>query len=259
MVDGLRIRTSTCGQGPPILLVMGLGGNLEMWQPLEQQLAAQGRRTIAFDAPGTGESEPWRLPKRLPAVAGLATRLLDQLGEDRVDVLGVSLGGALAQQIAHQSRHRVRKLVLAATMPGLGGVPGDPRVLLELATPRRYRDPEHFRRVAGKIFGGRARHDPDYPAGGSTARFTRPPSWAGYAGQLYSIYGWTSVPWLHGLRQPTLIMNGDDDPIVPVVNGRILAKLIPNSRLEIIRRGGHLFLLEEPEYSARLISQFLRE
>ena len=72
-------------------------------------------------------------------------------------MLGVSLGGAIAQQLARQAPHRVRKLVLAATMPGVGGVPGSPTVLMRMSTPRRYRDPEYFRSVAGSLYGGRSR------------------------------------------------------------------------------------------------------
>jgi poly(3-hydroxyoctanoate) depolymerase len=81
------------------------------------------------------------------------------VGLDQVDVLGVSLGGAIAQQPAHQAPHRVRRLILAATMPGLGGVPGSPRALLAMATPRRYRDPDYFLRVAGRLYGGRTREE----------------------------------------------------------------------------------------------------
>lgn len=260
-VDGLRIRISECGgvaaSGPPLLLVMGLGGNLDMWCPLQERLAERGVRTIAFDAPGSGESERWRLPQRLPAVAQLTVHLLDELGEDVVDVLGVSLGGAIAQQLGHSSPDRVRRLVLAATACGVGGIPGDPRALLVLATPRRYRDPDYFRRVAGRVFGGRARQDPHYPPGGTTARFARPPSWAGYLGQLYSISGWSSLPWLRTLRQPTLVLTGDDDPIVPVVNARLLARLVPDASLRVIRGGGHLFLLEEADLSAALVADFV--
>jgi pimeloyl-ACP methyl ester carboxylesterase len=84
-----------------------------------------------------------------------------------------------------------------------------------------------------------------------------PPSLVGYAGQVYAITGWSSFPWLHRLRQPTLVLAGDDDPIVPLVNGRILARRIPGARLEVVRGGGHLFLLEEAEAMAELVAEFL--
>jgi poly(3-hydroxyoctanoate) depolymerase len=85
------------------------------------------------------------------------------------------------------------------------------------------------------------------------------PSMRGYAAQLYSIAGWTSVPWLRCLRQRTLVLAGDEDPIVPVVNGRILAHLIPDARLHVVRGGGHLFVLEDPAAVAARVSEFLPE
>jgi len=255
-VDGLDIRVSTRGEGPALLLVMGLGGHLGMWGPLERELVALGMRTIAFDAPGTGGSSGWRVPRRMPNIARVVEHLLTALGEQQVDVLGVSLGGAIAQQLAHQAPDRVRTLVLAATMPGIGGVPGSPAVLLQMSTPRRYHDPEYFAAIAGTLYGGRSRLGG--PPTAHFSRFASPPTWNGYLQQLYAIQGWSSMPWLHRLRQPTLVMAGDDDPIVPLVNGRILAWRIPMARLHVVRGGGHLFLLEEPVESARAVAAFLQ-
>lgn len=253
-VDGLDIKVSVRGHGRPLLLIMGLGGHMAMWEPLERELVPAGYRTITFDAPGTGESTGWKRPRRMPAIARVVEHLLTALGEGQVDVLGVSLGGAIAQQLARQAPHRVRKLVLAATMPGVGGVPGSPSVLMKMSTPRRYRDPEYFREVAGSLYGGRSR---DSSEAGVASRFKAPPTWAGYAHQLYAIQGWSSMPWLHRIRHRTLVMTGDDDPIIPVVNGRILAWRIPRAHLHVVRGGGHLFLLEEPAASAAVVTQFL--
>src|SRR6266536_3119645 len=93
-----------------------------------------------------------------------------------VDVVGVSLGGVVAQQLARQAGRRVRRLVLAATGPGLGGVPGSPRVLWALATPRRYYQPDYYRRIAAHVYGGEARRDPDAMLHGSIASFVQRPS-----------------------------------------------------------------------------------
>jgi poly(3-hydroxyalkanoate) depolymerase len=197
----------------------------------------------------------------MPGLARTVERVLDALGYDRVDVLGVSFGGVLAQQFAHQAPDHVRRLVLAATGAGaalLGGVPGSPRALLGLASPRRYRSPEYYRKVAGALYGGAARQDPDSLLHGSMARFGEVPSLRGYLGQLYAISFWTGLPWLRRLRQPTLVLTGDDDPIIPVVNGRILSRLIPDARLEIVHGGGHLFLLERPAEMAAVIAGFLQ-
>jgi pimeloyl-ACP methyl ester carboxylesterase len=86
----------------------------------------------------------------------------------------------------------------------------------------------------------------------------RPSTW-GYLGQLFAIGGWTSLPWLHRLRQPTLVLAGDDDPIVPLLNGRILARRIPDARLHVVDGGGHLFLLEQPARIAAAVAGFLAE
>jgi poly(3-hydroxyoctanoate) depolymerase len=255
--DGLRLRVAVRGRGAPLLLLMGIGGNLDMWTPLAAALPSRTIQTIAVDAPGTGGSTGYRLPRRMPGLARTMARLLDALGYEQVDVLGVSFGGVLAQQLAHQCPARVRRLVLAATGPGLGGVPGSPRVLLRMATPRRYRQPDYFRRIAGDLYGGAARYDPDATLHGSLARFAHPPSATGYLAQLYAIAGWTSLPWLHRLPQPTLVLHGDDDPIVPLVNGRLLARLIPTATLRVVPGGGHLFLLERPAELAAVLSTFL--
>ena len=255
--DRVRLRASVRGSGPPLLLITGIGANLDLGAPFERELAARGVQAISFDAPGIGQSTSYAWPRRMPGIARTVQRLLDALGYGRVDVLGVSLGGVIAQQLAHQAPDRVRRLVLAATGPGLGGVPGSPRVLLSLATPRRYYQPGYYRRIAGRVYGGAARRDPDALLHGSLARFIELPTLRGYLGQIYAISGWTSMPWLRTLRQQTLVLAGDDDPIVPLVNGRILARCIPDARLHIVRHGGHLFLLESPAEIAALVAGFL--
>jgi poly(3-hydroxyoctanoate) depolymerase len=261
-VDGVRLRTSTLGTGPPLLIITGLGASLELAEPFEREIVARGRQAIGFDAPGVGESTRYRWPKRMPGVARTVERMLDELGHQQVDVIGVSLGGVIAQQLAHQAPDRVRRLVLAATGPGvvgLGGIPGSPRAMLALATRRRYTSPDYYRRVAGDLYGGLARTDPDALLHGSVARFSEAPSLGGYLGQLYAISFWTGIGWLRTLQQPTLVLNGDDDPIIPVLNGRILAHCIPNAELHVVRGGGHLFLLEKPAETADLVATFLRQ
>jgi poly(3-hydroxyalkanoate) depolymerase len=259
-VNGVRLRVAVSGissAGPPLLIITGLGASLELAEPFERELNRSGVQTISYDAPGVGQSTPYGWPRRMRGVARTAEHLLDALGHDTVDVFGVSLGGVVAQQLAHQAPRRVRRLVLAATGPGLGGVPGSPRVLWALATPRRYYQPDYYRRIAGYLYGGAARRDPDALLHGSLARFIGRPSVRGYAGQLYSIAGWTSAPWLWRLRQPTLVLAGDDDPIVPVVNGRLLAWLMPNATLHVVPGGGHLFVLEQPAAIAAQVAEFL--
>ena len=216
--------------------------------------ALQGPEAIVFDVPGVGGSPAPRLPYRPWTLARLTAQLLDQLGYEQVDVLGVSWGGALAQQFAFQHAARCRRLVLAATSPGHLMVPGRLSVLLKMATPRRYKDPGYMRRIAGDIYVGAMRRSPELVR--QHLRHVRWSSDYGYYLQLAAGFGWTSLPWLRFLAQPTLVLAGTDDPIVPLVNGRILASLIPDARLVTID-DGHLFLVTSAEESAEVVREFL--
>jgi poly(3-hydroxyalkanoate) depolymerase len=236
----------------PLLLFNGIGANIELMTPFLDALP--GPQAIVFDVPGVGGSPAPRLPYRPSTLARLSARLLDQLGHDEVDVLGVSWGGALAQQFAFQKAKRCRRLVLAATSPGHLMVPGKLNVLFKMATPRRYRDPGYMREIAGQIYGGRLRDQPELLR--DHLRHVHWSSDYGYYLQLAAGLGWSSLPWLPFLRQRTLVMSGTDDPIVPVINGRILAKLIPDSQFVTID-DGHLFLLSSAQRSADVITEFL--
>jgi poly(3-hydroxyoctanoate) depolymerase len=255
-IEGLRIRVSERGRGGrPLLLVPGIGTSLEVWEPLLDALG--DARTLAFDPPGAGMSSVSRLPLRLPRLARLATGLLDALGHEQVDLLGVSWGGALAQQIAHQAGGRVRRLVLAATSCGLGSIPGHPVALAAIANPLRFHSRSFFELVAPYLYGGASRRSPLQRSDEADLWQMRPPSFRGYAYQLAAIAGWTSLTWLHRLPQPALVMAGDEDPLVPLANARILAARIPGARLHVVRGGGHLFLLNHAAESASAILGFL--
>jgi poly(3-hydroxyalkanoate) depolymerase len=238
----------------PLLLFNGIGASIEMLMPLAELL--DGIETIAFDVPGVGESPPRRLPYRLWMLARLSGRLLDKLGVDRVDVMGVSWGGTLAQQFALQYPQRCRRLVLAATAQGALMLPGRPSVLRHFITPRRHNDPMLRRRIGGSIYGGRVRTDPTLMQ--SIEQFVKPASRYAYLLQQLAVAGWTSVPWLPLLRQPTLILAGNDDPVIPLVNARLMAALIRDSRLHVFD-DGHLFILSQPDETARVLRQFLDE
>ena len=228
------------GTRTPLLLMNGIGVGLELLRPLVDALDP-AIEVIRFDAPGVGGSPTPPLPYRFPALAYLVERLLDQLGYERVDALGVSWGGALAQQFARQYPQRCRRLVLAATSTGAIMVPGRPSALSKMITPRRYLSPTFMQKAAGAIYGGEARRNPQLMSA-HTSRIIAP-QFMGYLYQLFAGMGWTSIHWLHRIRQPTLVMAGSDDPLVPPVNARIISLLIPNNRLFIVPGGGHLFML----------------
>lgn len=241
------------GQAPatPLLFFNGIGANIEVMSPLADWFP--DRDLITFDMPGIGGSPNPVAPYRPWTMAWTASRLLRQLGYDKVDVMGVSWGGGLAQQFAFQCPKQTGRLVLAATSAGVIMAPGDIRALSKMADPKRYVDPEFMRKNFEALYGGETDGSE-----GHIGRI-RAPSRTGYLYQLGAMVGWTSVPFLPFLKAPTLVMMGDSDRIVPLVNGKFLTALIPGARLEVIKDGGHLFLVSKAEIAAPIIREFLDE
>lgn len=251
-----RLRVARIGEGEPLLLINGLGANLEMWQPLVRELAGE-HEIIAFDLPGTGRSDRPRWPLRMPQLAEVVTDVLDELGYEELDVLGYSLGGIVAQELAHRAPARIRRLVLCATTPGLPSMPPNPIVTALMLTPARYWNRQLAELILPIIAGGRTAHDPRELRAGLDKRLVRPPSAMGYLFQLYALSGWSSHPWIRSVRHPALVVHGDRDPVVPLVNARYLADALPHGRLEVIRGAGHLLLLDEPHSVVPALSAFL--
>ncbi|HCB43668.1 MAG TPA: poly(3-hydroxyalkanoate) depolymerase [Pseudomonas sp.] len=257
-LDGQYLRTAVRPGNsalPPLLVFNGIGANLELVFPFVEALDPD-LEVIAFDVPGVGGSSTPATPFRFPGLAKLAARMLDYLDYSQVNVIGVSWGGALAQQFAYSHPERCKKLILAATSAGAVMVPGRPSVLLKMASPRRYIQPSHGVNIAPDIYGGAFRRDPHLAE--KHAAKVRSSGKLGYYWQLFAGLGWTSVHWLHKIRQPTLILAGDDDPIIPLVNMKLLAWRIPNSELHVID-DGHLFLVTRAQSVAPLIMGFLAE
>ncbi len=148
------------GTRTPLLLMNGVGVNLEVLQPFVDALNPV-IEVMRFDVPGTGGSPAPLIPYRFSVHARLVVEMLDQLGYQQVDVLEVSWGGALAQQFAFQYPRRCRRLILVSTGTGALMVPGRPSVLAKIATPRRYQDPAYLVQIAGEIYGGKVRKQPE--------------------------------------------------------------------------------------------------
>ncbi len=240
---------------PPLLLLTGIGAHVEMWRPFA---ALTGDRPlIGLDVPGTGASERPLLPLWMTGFAALVSEALDELGVAVVDVLGYSWGGALAQQLAYDEPARVRRLVLCATMPGWGALPPRPVAAALLMTPVRYLHPTLLRLTLPHIAGGRTAREPAALRAQQETRLAHKPDLLGYAGQVFAVTGWTSLPWLHRLHQPTLVVAGEEDPTIPLANGRLLARRIPDARLIVVPGGGHLFLIDEPASVTAEILAFL--
>lgn len=239
---------------PPLVLCNGIGAPHDALKPFVDIMDPR-ITVIRFDLPGVGATP--RLPVPLPfaVLAALVATLLRRLGHERFDALGISWGGGLVQQLAFQYPRRCRRVVLVATATGWLMVPASPRVLARMATPRRYRDAAYARAVAGDVYGGEMRRNPD-AARHLLLDADRPPSGLGYLFQLAAGLGWTSVPAMPLVRQRALVLAGTDDPIIPTVNARIMSALLPHARLHLYD-DGHLALVTHAHDLAPVVSQFL--
>lgn len=253
---GQRIRVSIRpGSGVPLVLCNGIGAGLEVLDPLVAQLDPD-TTVVRFDVPGTGESPPSLVPYGFPYLAWMLGRVLTKLGLGVVDVLGLSWGGALAQQFAFQNPRRCRRLVLVATGTGTLMVPAHPRVLAKMLTPRRFADPDYAASIAGDLYGGTARGH-----GGDVANIFRAQlragSKVGYLHQLLAGSVWTSLFALPAIRQATLVVAGTDDPIIPMANAHIMTRLLPHATLHQ-HAGGHIDLVTNAAKLAPVIDKFLQ-
>jgi pimeloyl-ACP methyl ester carboxylesterase len=252
---GLRLHVREVGEGPPVLLINGLGAHTAMWGPLERALP--DLRLISFDAPGVGASRVALPPPTIGMLAVIADALLDQLGYERVDVLGYSFGGAVAQELARRSPDRVRRLVLATTTPGWGGVPGSVRAMALACHPLRYFRRGYYERTIGQLAGGQARTDPEFVARHGAERLSRPPRLPGYYAQVAAITSWSSLGWLNEIGHPALVVAGGDDPLIPPVNSVILAHRMRRARLFLSPEEGHLLLMDDRSAALPAIRDFL--
>lgn len=255
-VSGLRLNTRRRhGTGTPLLLLHGLGGSLESWEPL--LAALPDRDVVMIDAPGAGQSAVPLIPLRIWQIADRMVAAAEQLGVEQADVLGFSLGGTVAQEVARRHPAFARRLVLVGTMLGVGGRPPKRRAAVALLSTKRH----HSRAAAEKdlpiVAGGRIARDPDKLAELLDAREAHPPTQRGYRLQQWAVIGWTSWPWLPRLDLPALVIQGEQDQAVPEKNGRLLAGRIPGARLEVVDGAGHMLMFDETERVAPIIEEFL--
>lgn len=234
----------------PMLFFNGIGANIELVAPFAARM--DKRDFVMFDMPGIGGSPAPVVPYTAVTMAMTAADLMTDLGYERMDVMGVSWGGAMAQHFAMQHAGRVRRVILAATSAGWFMVPGKISALSKMANPRRYIDPDFMAKNFATLYGG------DLSGAAGHVGRVKPPTGTGYFYQLLAFLGWTSAPFLpFFLKAETLIMMGEKDNIVPITNGKILAGLIPGAKLEIIPNGGHLFLVSHADETLAMIEEFL--
>jgi poly(3-hydroxyoctanoate) depolymerase len=222
MANGYPINVRVQGDGDPLLLINGLTRPLASWIPVTQVL--RDRTIVSFDAPGVGESPNSHLPLSIPQLATLCAGVLDEIGLERVDVLGFSLGGAVAQELAARYPSRVRRLVLAATSCGVGST---------LAG-------WDLRASAAIVVNGLVRANPL-----STL-------W-----RVMAFSAWSSIPYLGSIEAPTLVVCGREDRVAPLVNSRALAERIPNAKLVELDEGHDLQEAGAAEQLADVVEDFL--
>jgi poly(3-hydroxyalkanoate) depolymerase len=251
----MKIHVQVRGDGEPLMLINGLGANTDMWEAFAAQFP--DRQIILFDAPGTGRSSESTYPMSISMLAELADNVLDFHGIKKTDVLGYSYGGAIAQQFAYEYGYRVRKLVLASTNCGVGAAMGSLQAMYILSTPFRYYSKAYFYRIAPQLYGGRTARDIEVRKRMMESRSKFPPSSQGYAMQIAGGSTWTSRPFLNRLKTETLVISGDDDPLIPLANPRYLASRIPNAKLEIVPDAGHLMLCDDAPHLAQRIRKFI--
>lgn len=249
----VAIRPGTA-PGPPLVLCNGIGASLDLLQPFVDEVDPR-IEVVRFDTPGVGGSSTPKVPYNFAMLACLVGRLVDRLGYQRFDVLGISWGGGLAQQLAFQYPRRCRRVVLVSTGTGMLMVPARLGVLSKMITPRRYRDPTYARAVAPDLYGGHMRRMPD-EVRHVLHEQERLGSRVGYFLQLLAGVGWSSLPALPLIRQRTLVLAGNDDPIIPLANARIMCAMLPNATLHVYD-DGHLGLLTSADELGPLVSRFL--
>ncbi len=243
----------------PLLICNGIGASLELLDPFVEALHKSNPdlEIITFDSVGVGGSSTPCLPYRFNGLCKTVSQMLDHLGYQKVNLLGYSWGGFLSQQFVHDYPERVNKLILCATATGVTSVPPSLRVLSLMASPRRYTDPEFMASIAPEIYGGKFRTDRELAVRYAQKMGSKKSNGLGYSYQQAAICWWSSLWFLPSIKQPTLLLCGDDDPLIRLCNMELMDALIPNSRLKVFEGEGHMFLLTSTEESVKVINEFL--
>ena len=249
----MNIKWESTGEGSPLLLIQGLGYGRWGWEPIVPGLAAR-HRVVFFDNRGIGESDKPEGPYTAAQMAGDALQVLDEAGIERAHVLGASLGGMIAQELAVAVPERVDKLVLCCTTPGGPNAVPMPEVTMRLFVEAPSLAPEvALRRFVENALG----EDP--PVGLVDELFARrvanPPDQAGWQAQAAAGMGFQGVD--AEIPAPTLILAGTADNVVDYRNAELLAARIPGARVELLEGCGHLFFWERPDESVRILNEFL--
>jgi len=246
------------GSGPPVLCIMGLGGRATDWNPAFVDAMKPKFQMIRFDNRGTGKSDRPEEPYTLEVMADEAVGILDALGHRRAHVVGVSMGGMIAQLVALRHPERVDHLVLVATHGGGGAVvpPTEAAMAVLMANPGRPVGEiarEAMTTITAPGFAARHPEAIETLVANAVAQPTPP---ASFARQMQAILASDRSQRLGEIRAPTLVVHGSDDPLVPSANGEALARAVPEARLVTLPGCGHMPMWECPQRLADELGTF---
>ena len=257
-VNGVRLHYEEEGEGPPLLLISGLGANRLSWLPVVP-LLRDAFRCITFDNRGTGESDVPPGPYTIDELADDAAALIDALGIAPVAAVGWSMGGSILQSLLINHGEKVRRAVLLSTLPSYTEL--QHRWLDALLTLRRANVDPLVQGIIGMPWGFTPRvladHDSAFKAAQLGAQNPYPTSPAGFEAQAQGIRVYDARPRLPEVTVPTLVLVGAEDVLTPVHQAVEIAELIPGARLTVLPRGGHAMVVEYPDDSVRAIRGFL--
>jgi pimeloyl-ACP methyl ester carboxylesterase len=256
-VSGRRLHYARRGSGEPLLLIQGMSGTHVAWgEPFLSQLE-RDFDVIVYDHRGIGYSDAVDQPFTIAELAGDAAQLLAELDVDSAHVMGISMGGMVAQELALNHPERVRTLTLGCTYCGgpSARLTGE-AVVAQLGEAMMSRDLERIVRVGWEVnLSQRFRSDPSRFAAFHDMAVGVPAPLPVIMLQMRAIASHDTSGRLPSIAAPTLVVHGTEDQMLDVANGRLIASLIPAARLELLEGVGHLFWWEEPERSAQLVRE----
>ena len=254
---GTRIYWEEHGQGEPVLAIMGLSFSLDMWHRTAPHLARKFR-VILFDNRGVGRSDVPRGPYLIRRMASDAARVLDAAGVQSAHVMGASMGGMIAQELALRSPERVRSLLLGCTWcGGLKAARPDLRFLREMHDYQAMSPEQKMRSLIPLLYTSKT--SPERIDEDIAMRMRHVPTARGYYSQLAGTLLWNSWARLPRITQPVKIVHGELDRLIPVENAAILASRLRDSRTFIIPEAGHVFTTDATEISNREARVFVEE
>jgi 3-oxoadipate enol-lactonase len=256
--DGIPLAVSVHGEGPPLLMIPGLGSARRVYDPIVPGLATR-RRVIVYDPRGIGGSGISDGPYTMAQLAADAASVLDAAGEPAAAVWGASMGGMVAQHVALDHPARVSRLFLACTGPGSShAVRADPEATRALLGKGARTLGEAYRMACTVMYTERfQRERPDVIDEQVRLREAHPVRARAFNAQYEAVRGHDTWSRLPAIAAPTLVIHGADDRVMPVGNGEVLAERIPGARLVVLPEAAHLFFHEDPDQTVALILDFL--